>query len=476
MLAEILYYVTSRIYEQLELLLNIHPELLDTFPRPQIVCLGDENAGKSSILERIIGAFFPKDSIQCTKCAIRLESRYSGEVATTAVIKTREKSENGVDYHIRGEETCPIESVAVRVKQLMNTFCEGKCTSKKDIVISIKGKGYPNLDLVDLPGFFSNDEDEEQINEVKNLAASIITTEQDHSLFLLVLKPHSTRANNSKGAILVREKGLQSRTFGIVTNADSCAGNESEKKYLQVLFQPNKFDGRQNFPRQPNEMIVDLGERWFLSSSRKPDNYKTVSNSDRLLATEELDRNFWANLTDQRVLTLKSLLEEVDIPFKDRIGLKLIREKINEYYDDYIVHIWLDQVMLKFLKDYIHALHQSSRHLGFSLPNCENYHLIVKEIADLLDNLREDQTLHDIVNMKQDFQLHDQVKFANLFATGLISSLAAIDPVATLFWFPTNIVNDFKEDYLNSVNDIYYQLDYIPDGLHPCQANRQRNE
>jgi hypothetical protein len=337
-------------FDSLLKILKIHPELENKFPPPQIICFGNEHDGKSSTLERIFhGPFFPR---ACTKCAIRVESRHTMAGNPTVTIKTREriKLENGIiEYKlIEFVDRVPVDEVSEVVSSKMNELDGGKVTSKYDIVVTIKGLDFPNLDLVDLPGFFLSGYGGDSVVE---LAEDFIEHERNHSIFLLVLRPDGTAVRLSQGANLVKYK-LESRTFGIVTNVDRCTGNKQQEEFFKALLKPERY------PQLPEEFKVNLQERWFLTSSKPPANALSLTNSERLAKVEEDETEFWQNSNNLRfVNNFRRILNEVDIPFHERTGFQVIRQKIQQYYDDYFVHICLEHFMSNFLKDYVCNVH-----------------------------------------------------------------------------------------------------------------------
>src|SRR5690348_2367046 len=59
----------------------------DLIDLPQIVVVGDQSSGKSSVLEGLVGFPFPRDSGLCTRFATQISFRRSPKSAISASIK-----------------------------------------------------------------------------------------------------------------------------------------------------------------------------------------------------------------------------------------------------------------------------------------------------------------------------------------------------------------------------------------------------
>lgn len=98
------FSLTSELFSELDKI----PSLFDglNLRMPQIVVIGNESHGKSSLLERIIGLpIFPRNQDLCTRCVIRVHLRrgeYSLSEITVNDINFRAKSQTVAPTLLRG--------------------------------------------------------------------------------------------------------------------------------------------------------------------------------------------------------------------------------------------------------------------------------------------------------------------------------------------------------------------------------------
>jgi len=142
-------------FSQLDPLRDVLAASLEGWQPPQVVMIGDESSGKSTILERLaMMPIFPRGDDLTTRLPIHVRLRYAEaslpprlEVVDTATGKT-----------IRGPFVIPSVSGHVDVRQQMDAIIQeenrgerGVC-STRCIVLHIANRHVPSIDLVDLPG------------------------------------------------------------------------------------------------------------------------------------------------------------------------------------------------------------------------------------------------------------------------------------------------------------------------------------
>jgi len=140
---------------------SIRP-ILDTFDKireilrfekielPKIVVVGDQSAGKSSVLESITGISLPRGENTVTKCPIVIQIR-----------GVDRKEEESASVRIEGEDDLNLikEEInlndlgnKIQMKQselLKNVKCE---IADKPLYVNVKKRHAPDLTLYDLPG------------------------------------------------------------------------------------------------------------------------------------------------------------------------------------------------------------------------------------------------------------------------------------------------------------------------------------
>lgn len=197
--------VNSEIFVLLDKLLQ-HESLANLIMKgglraPQIVVIGMESHGKSTLLERLIGfSIFPKSgrgvTKLCTRCPIRVHLRRSlvGEISTVGI------HDRSTNMPIPGSYAyVPLDRINKVVHEKMNEMMEATprlfLSSTKEIVVNVAQPYCPNLDVLDLPGIVSGRAitregfDGDLFKQSTDLIKSIIASDKSFSMFLLVSFP-----------------------------------------------------------------------------------------------------------------------------------------------------------------------------------------------------------------------------------------------------------------------------------------------
>ncbi len=205
-------------------MLNSHREILDNalsdLSPLQIVVLGQESTGKSSILERLaMMTLFPRAEIICTRVPIHVRLRNSAEAAAPTIEVFNERTGATED----GPHLIPMQWGAVEVSETVEQVLRREQASAggggadRIVVVRIAGPLVPSVDLVDLPGL---------VSAPRDLAAQALASAEQHiarhgghSLFLAVV-PAGENPRNSAAMALLEAHGLQGRTLGVLTMCD----------------------------------------------------------------------------------------------------------------------------------------------------------------------------------------------------------------------------------------------------------------
>ena len=78
---------------------------------PQVVVVGDQSSGKSSVLEGLTGLPFPRDSGLCTRFATQITFRRSSEANIVASIIPAKSSSQERQERLRAWSTSPMQSL-----------------------------------------------------------------------------------------------------------------------------------------------------------------------------------------------------------------------------------------------------------------------------------------------------------------------------------------------------------------------------
>jgi energy-coupling factor transporter ATP-binding protein EcfA2 len=131
---------------------------------PQIVVVGDQSSGKSSVLEAISGVRFPTKGDLCTRFATELVLRRAPETRIDVRVDAAASGSSQQFYRTTfNKDTLPkIISEATKKMGILPGSTKG--FSRDVLRVEVAGPHVPSLTLVDLPGFFHS-ETEDQTRE-----------------------------------------------------------------------------------------------------------------------------------------------------------------------------------------------------------------------------------------------------------------------------------------------------------------------
>lgn len=318
---DIVEQMSSEVFVELDRVLSLPAIKSLDLKVAQVVALGMESHGKSTLLERLVGLpLFPKDRQRCTICPIRVHLRRteSTQIAEVFIRNLKSKTE----LHKR---SVAMDVISKAVDELMKTALtleQGQgIASNHEIVINFSSPSMPNLDLLDLPGLVGSSYGAGSNNFAEQsyaLAERVIREESSHSIFLLVVDVRA-QVNHSCAAELVRVHGIETQTVGVFTKLDCFVSEDDSDDTLM-----RKVCG--------SELLTTHG--WYGCISRKP---ALVPAMDR-----EVDR--LAAMTKSE----KSLLEQPlyrDIVQLGKVGMAALRGRVLTLFEDFLCHAWIPNIV-----------------------------------------------------------------------------------------------------------------------------------
>jgi dynamin 1-like protein len=250
---------------------------------PQIIVLGEESAGKSSVLERIaMLKFFPRSDNMCTRMPIKLQLKHlnnedmqafcleHGQSFHAGVAFVRARMEDSEVKPGEWSSFLPVDQVEKLVQRTMEqalkrrnreaigttTFgrsenCTGKTPNQlicawpgviEDVIaVEVTSSLVPNLTLIDLPGmciYPRKGEPEDIMQRTQSLVEKYLR--QEHTLVLLVL-PALTRMHNYLPFTLLKKHKREKYTIGVLTKSDLAERPRYADKFHEYKLQ---LDGR----------------------------------------------------------------------------------------------------------------------------------------------------------------------------------------------------------------------------------------
>ena len=253
---------------------------------PELVLVGDQSAGKSSLMSGLANLDLPRSEGTCTRCPLHIRvSRNSdwscrvwlrkeyafeppsdGPIAESDVTEQdpffpwRKQNVTAVHEFKTMHDKSQIEDV-LRWAQIAilnddkhhSLFVPGSGNialntpisraaeetvakfSPNVVALEIKGPGLPDLSFYDMPGIFQNPADARDdylVNVVHNLSKAYI---KHQSAIIMCSMPMNSDAENSSTFGLTRRLGASQRTIGVLTKADLLPEGGNHDQWLAIM-------------------------------------------------------------------------------------------------------------------------------------------------------------------------------------------------------------------------------------------------
>jgi len=196
-----------------------------TFRLPNIVVIGQEASGKSSVLESITKcAVFPRDKKQCTGRPVRVK------------LQPADKFEVQVmdDQTAHGSATTPDQARQLITSQMP---C-GDTVQEEELHVTVSSPDVPELELVDLPGI--REYPPEPRETTKWLVQTYIS--QTDSIVLCVVPATSPRVTGNQAIGMIKDASMQSSTVIALTMVDQVESDDIEPQIIDRVRQCNEED------------------------------------------------------------------------------------------------------------------------------------------------------------------------------------------------------------------------------------------
>ncbi|KAG0664588.1 hypothetical protein C6P46_001184 [Rhodotorula mucilaginosa] len=207
---------------------------------PRIAVIGNQSAGKSSLVEAISGIKVPRDAGTCTRCPMEIRLRSSPDPWSCRVsLRFETDAENRPIETIReipfGASTeDPNEDKEFFVKLSDEEICQAKSDARPErlrnqlsfstnlVCVDVSGP-VTDLAFLDLPGIISNADDTRDIELIETMVKNSIS---GNTLILLTVTMKDD-FQNQKAVLLAKEADPEGqRTIGVLTKADTVQRGE----------------------------------------------------------------------------------------------------------------------------------------------------------------------------------------------------------------------------------------------------------
>ena len=300
---------------------------LDNVKLPQIVVVGDQSAGKSSVLEALSGTPFPRDAGACTRFATEIRLRRAKETSMKVSIipdKNRNPTEQQKLLQYGGNVTgdVPFDTMMRQATELIAPReIPGRFAARDILVVERSGPDMPLLSLVDLPGLVRVANREQSDADIQTIdALSDRYMKSPRTIILAVVG-----GNNDYVQAPILKKARQfdpsgSRTIGVLTKPDMTERIGLEDKFIELV------------TNKDQENHFKLG--WYVLLNPGPnENWPTPEERARREA-EFFTRGKWAALPPQ-MWGVAALKQKLSSQLQRHIGkhVKSLRRQIQQSLD-----------------------------------------------------------------------------------------------------------------------------------------------
>ncbi|KAF5657064.1 hypothetical protein FHETE_10647 [Fusarium heterosporum] len=289
----------------------------DMVPLPQMVVVGDQSAGKSSVLESLTGFHFPRDVTLCTRHATeiicRREETKSIIISIHAVDADEEEARSfrRTVKNLDAKEFGQIFQDAAKVMGIdsdPNGNSVGSAFSRDVLRVEISGPDEDHLTVIDVPGMFENETPGQttkaDIDLVKNMVRKYIN---ESRTIILAVVPCTGDIANQKILTYAKEADPEGkRTLGVLTKPD-LAVEEATKGVVVDLVLGKRRD-------------LQLG--YCVVKNRGADDSSSSADQRNLQERDFFSQSPWTKLPADRI----------GIPaLKTRLGLLLMDRTKSEF-------------------------------------------------------------------------------------------------------------------------------------------------
>ncbi|KAG8163019.1 hypothetical protein KVR01_007497 [Diaporthe batatas] len=204
---------------------------------PQIIVVGDQSSGKSSVLEAISHVHFPVHGGVCTRFATELVLRPGNPRSVTASVQFADATRPTHSLQVTDFNQEDIANIIATAKDEMGLSDTGRGFSKDVLRLEIQGPDMYPLTLVDLPGIFHTataKQSPEGMATVMELVESYMR--RPNSIILGIIAANNQLANQVVMQEAAKHDPSKTRTLGVITKPDLLhPGSSSEQDYLQIV-------------------------------------------------------------------------------------------------------------------------------------------------------------------------------------------------------------------------------------------------
>ncbi|KAI1322603.1 hypothetical protein F5Y16DRAFT_413177 [Xylariaceae sp. FL0255] len=210
---------------------------------PQIIVVGDQSSGKSSVLEAISRVRFPVQDGLCTRFATELVLRTDPQTRVDVRIQSNEISPSEEPYTF-SETRFNKEDLPRIIQDAKTHLLKNSTAFSEDVLrVEISSPDVPHLTLVDLPGFYHS-EDENQDAAGRAIVDRLVDSymSRKNSIILAIVSARNQVILQTVLSRIKRHDKAQERTLGIITKPDLLTSQSTdEDRFIRLARNQDKF-------------------------------------------------------------------------------------------------------------------------------------------------------------------------------------------------------------------------------------------
>lgn len=234
----------------LEQLQGEQKALLDTIDRlrkhgvgrfvdlPQIIVVGDQSSGKSSVLEAISRVRFPVHDKLCTRFPTELVLRTDDRTRVDVQIQRHHQGSESGDAIPFSDTAFDKAALPEIIKKAKREMLPDDVGFSEDVLrVEISGPDVPSLTLVDLPGFYHSEDDNQSAagRDVVNRLAERYMKKQNSIILAIISARNQLIMQEVLSKVKLHDKNKE-RTLGIITKPDLLTLNSSdEEAFIRLM-------------------------------------------------------------------------------------------------------------------------------------------------------------------------------------------------------------------------------------------------
>ncbi|KAL0933208.1 dynamin family protein [Colletotrichum truncatum] len=282
-------------------------------PLPQLVVVGDQSSGKSSVLESLTGYYFPRSVGLCTRHATEIVCRREQETSIVVTVhpvdatperEERAKSFKQVLKDLKGEEFANVLKKASEVMGLQSAAntSSGAAFSKDILRVEICGPEEEHLTIIDVPGIFENPQEgvttAQDVALVKAMVKEYI--KDSRTIILAVIPCNVDVATQTILTYAAEADPDGKRTLGVLTKPDLVSENATKMAVMDLV--------------RGKRRDIQLG--YYVVKNRSADDTSSNKEERDLQEEEFFGKDPWSKLD------------------KSRLGISALRKRLRELLMD----------------------------------------------------------------------------------------------------------------------------------------------